>query len=262
MKRSIALILMLLTVIGTTAFAAETDETISGNSKEVLASYEEGTQDRTIISVDISWEQMSFTYKGESAPAWNPEEHRYEGEATEAGWAPGTGLITIRNNSNTLLQAQIGYNQEQAYDTVFMEFTDEAPYIGSAHTDDRTDAEGNVVGTPCEVTIKTIPTGALSKDTVDNTRIGTITITVNQQVEVLDMLDALTFKIVECGTPGADGKTRGAVYLVEGTDVNVLQALVTDALEVYMDSAKTPAEKNVAINKALTSYYGALEIVQ
>ena len=263
MKKSIALILILalLAAVGTTAFAAETTETPEGNSQEVLASYEEGNRDKTVISVDISWDQMSFIYHGESAPAWNAEKHRYEDEVTEAGWAPGTGLITIRNNSNTILQAHVGYQQETAYETVKMCFTDEAPYIGSAYTDDRKDAEGNVCGTPCEVILKAIPTGILSEDTVDNTRIGTITITLSSEVDVYEMLDVLTARIAECDIQNVTGLERGTAFLASGTDVDAIQQLVVDALEVYASDQDVP-QKNVAINKVLTAFYGALDIAQ
>ena len=262
MKKSIALILILtlMVAMSATVSATEPTENISGNSQEVLASYEEGTQDKTIISVDISWEQMSFTYKGESVPTWNAEEHRYEGEAAEAGWAPGEGIITIRNNSNAVLQAQIKYTAESAYGDVQMSFTENAPYIGSAYTDDNVDAEGEVCGTPCQVTVKAIPTGTLPKETVDNTRIGAITITLNAEVDVYDMLDALTYKIDTCNAADPSVLTRGTPYLAE--DADALQTLVTTALITYADEKISTTEKNVAINAALTSVYGALNIAQ
>lgn len=264
MKRSIALTLVLALVMTMSAVvsATEATESISGNSQEVLASYEEGTKDKTIVSVDISWEQMSFTYKGESAPVWNAEEHRYEGEATEAGWAPGNGTITIRNNSNAILQALIGYNQVDAYQDVYMSFTDEAPYIGSAYTNDQKDEAGNVCGTPCEITIKAIPMGTLPKETVDNTRIGTITITLNSEVDVYEMLDAVGAKISDCLFADISGLGRGTPYLVAGTDVNLLQNQVTAALEAYADNEGLTPENNVMINKALTDAYGALDLMQ
>lgn len=264
MKRSIALVLILALVVAmsATVSATEATENISGNSQEVLASYEEGKQDKTIISVDISWEQMSFTYNGESAPAWNAEEHRYEGEATEAGWAPGNGLITIRNNSNTIIQAMTSYKPESAYGDVDMSFTDESPYVGSAYTDDRKDEDGNVCGTPCEITIKAIPTGTLPKETEDNTKIGAITITLNSEVDVFDMLDALLSKINDCNIADTTGLNRGVPYFVSGTDVQALQDMVNAALAAYaVDESLSPAN-NVVINEALTAVYGALDIKQ
>lgn len=262
MKKSIALILILalMVAMSATVSATEATENVSGNSQEVLASYEEGTQDKTIISVDISWEQMSFTYKGESVPTWNAEEHRYEGEATEAGWAPGQGIITISNNSNAVLQALISYTQESAYGDVQMSFTDNAPYIGSAYTDDNMDAEGEVCGTPCRVTVKAIPMGTLPKETVDNTRIGAITITLNAEVDVYEMLDALAVKIDACRADDPAALTRGTPYLTE--DADALQELVTAALEAYVDGGNHTTVKNVQINKALTAIYGALNIAQ
>ena len=264
MKRSIAFLLSLLLVasMSGTAYATEATEAVSGNSKEVLASYEKGIQDRTVISVDISWEQMTFTYKGASEPTWNAEEHRYEGEAVEAGWAPGNGIIRISNNSNTVLKAQIGYKQETAYDKVFMSFTDEAPYIGSAYTDDAQDEEGNTVGTPCVVAIKAIPTGTLDEDTQDNSKIGTITIKVDSDVDVLMMLTDLEAKIGAYGTVDMTDPDRGTVHFVTGTDTQNLSLDVTNAMVACVDPNLTDPEKNVIINKLLTDFYGALDIVQ
>ena len=107
MKRGIALflILVLLAAMGTVVAAAEVTENINGKEYVVQAVYQKGAEDKTIIDVDISWEQMIFTYVGESEPVWNAEKLRYEDEVTEEGWAPETGRITICYNSNTILRA-------------------------------------------------------------------------------------------------------------------------------------------------------------
>lgn len=261
MKRIIALVLAVLAVMSMSAgtLAAETE---GGNSQEVLASYEEGTQDKTVISVNISWAQMSFTYRGASMPTWDAEEHRYEGEATEAGWVAGNGTITLCNNSNTILQARITYDQEPAYDKLEMKFTAAAPYLGSAYTDDRTDEEGKPMGTPCEVTVKAIPTGALNKETEDNSKIGTITIELNPEVEVFTMLDELEGEIFSCESRGTENLERGTVFFAPGTDTETLYELISAASLAYGDENVSTQEKNVAINKALTAYYGALDIAQ
>lgn len=263
MKKVIALILLfvIMASMSATAFAEET-ATEDPNSQAVLASYEASAQGKPVISVDISWEQMSFTYKDASAPAWNAEEHRYEGEETEAGWVEGNGIITISNNSNALLQACISYDPEEKFDTVSMSFTDTAPYLGSAHTDDRLDEEGEVIGTPCEVTIKVIPVGVLAKETGANTRIGTITISIKSDVDVFDMLDELGVEVGKRAVAHPAGLERGKVYMVSGAVTDNIYTLLDEASVAYADAQKTPAEKNVAINKALVAFYGALNIVQ
>ena len=214
MKRGIALMLSLLLValMGSTAYATEATEAVRGSSKDVLASYADGDQAGNVISVDISWTEMSFTYKGASEPVWDAKEHRYKGEVTEAGWAPGKGTIIISNSSNAILKAQIGYTKEVAYDEVDMMFTDKAPYIGSAYTDDAVDKDGNTVGTPCAVAIKAIPTGVLDENTRDNSKIGTITIKVDSNVDVLAMLSDLETKIATHGSGYDNFRCNGSVY--------------------------------------------------
>lgn len=263
MKRTIALflILVLMVAMGTTAAATETAENINGEEHNVQAVYQKGTKDKTVIDVDISWEQMIFTYEGKSEPVWNAEKLRYEGDVTDEGWAAETGLITICNNSNAVLQATLAYANEPGYEGVSMRFTDAAPYIGSAYTDDNQDAEGNVCGTPCQVTIKVIPKGALSSQAEEKTDIGTITISLEPCDDVLTMLEELGVKIGENNIDDLTGMNRGDPYLVAAADTVALLDLVTAAMTAYADDPKIP-EGNVAINKALTAYYSALDMVR
>ena len=258
MKRSIALLMLLVTALCGTVSATGADPV----TQEVWASYTEGTDGRTVISIDISWEQMSFTYAGASAPAWNPETHRYEGHTTEGGWLPGTGLITIRNNSNAMLRASVSYEQETAYDSVDMRFTDRMPFIGSAYTEDRTDSAGNLCGTPCRITVKTVPVGTLSEETGDPAKIGTISVTVDTVTDPVEMLDTLNEQIDLYPIADGTGLDRGTVHFAAGTDTQRLYALTEAALAACKNGELTEAEKNVAINEALTAFYGALDIAQ
>lgn len=261
MKRMIALVLILVlaTAMSVTAFATEATDGDTGNSHEVLASYEAGTENKTVISVDISWQQMTFTYKGPSEPVWNAEQQRYEGEETEGGWEEGTGTITISNNSNAILQADIDYNQETGYRDVSMAFTDQAPFIGSADTADRQDADGTVRGTPCVVTVKAIPTGTLPKETEDNTRVGTITITLTEVTAVDEMLDLLSDKAGTWNVFYETGLGRGTAYMTSIAERTRISSLIDEAVDVYYNET-SEQEKNVAINQALTAFYGALEL--
>ena len=258
MKRSIALLMILVSALCGTVSATGAEPV----TQEVWASYTEGTDGRTVISIDISWEQMSFTYAGASAPAWNPEKHRYEGQTTEGGWLPGTGLISIRNNSNAVLRASVSYEQEAAYGSVDMCFTDRMPFIGSAYTEDRMDEVGNPCGTPCRITVKAIPVGTLSEETGDPAKIGTVSVTVDTVTDAVQMLDTLNGQIELYPISDGAGLTRGTVHFAAGTDTQRLYALTEAALEACKNAELTEAEKNVAINEALTAFYGALDVAQ
>ncbi len=254
---SFILILVMLMAMSTTAAATEVTEPGSGNSQEIWAIYKEGVKDNSIISVNISWEKMSFTYKGESEPVWNANLHQYEGEATEAGWAPSEAKITITNNSNTILKATFAYQHKDAFKDIDMAFTDMTPYIGSADTNDSQDAEGNPKGTPCQVSVKVIPTGVLEKENVESVQIGTITVSIEPVADCNEVVAAIEALIKTYQNQENEQLTRSDVHFREGTDVNALTML----MDAVWD-ATTTAETNVALNKLITTFYGALEIIE
>ena len=74
----------------------------------VNGSFVPGTAADEIISVDVAWEAMDFTYTGASQGTWNPATHAYEG-AIEGGWSDNTPAITVKNHSNVAVNATLGY---------------------------------------------------------------------------------------------------------------------------------------------------------
>lgn len=74
--------------------------------------YQAGTTSAEVISVDLVWENMDFTYTAPSKGTWNPESHSYDG-ATAGGWAATNGTdpkITVRNHSNTEIKADFAFS--------------------------------------------------------------------------------------------------------------------------------------------------------
>lgn len=258
MKKTIALILTLLVLLGmsTTALAAEITDTNTGNGQDVTASYEAGAVNTTVISVDIEWANMSFTYKGASEPVWDASEHQYTGETTEAGWEESEATITITNHSNAILQAGITYEAETAYDDISMHFTDAAPYIGSADTSD-TEA-----GTACAVTVLAVPDGGLPSDTAANTKIGTITVKVSADITAQTVLEVIEAQIGAVAANDYDQIGRGTAYFESQTVAATLLDLYTEVMTAVYSADKTDAEKNAALNELITAYYGALKIRQ
>ena len=89
-----------------------TENPSTGNGKgkyniEISGTYTPGTADE-IISVDVAWEAMDFTYTGASQGTWNPVTHAYEG-AIEGGWSNNTPAITVTNHSNVAVNATLGF---------------------------------------------------------------------------------------------------------------------------------------------------------
>lgn len=61
-----------------------------------------------VISVDISWGAMNFTYTAPSLGTWNPDSHTYTG-GTEGGWSTNKPSITVTNHSNAAVEASFRF---------------------------------------------------------------------------------------------------------------------------------------------------------
>ena len=90
-----------------------TENPSTGNGKgkyniEISGTYTPGAVADEIISVDVAWEAMDFTYTGASQGTWNPVTHAYEG-AIDGGWSDNTPAITVTNHSNVAVNATLGF---------------------------------------------------------------------------------------------------------------------------------------------------------
>ena len=109
MKKTLFIILALVMALSlsVTAFAATNDGT-QDTEITVNGIYTPGTTADEIISADIAWDAMDFTYTGASQGTWNPVTHTYEG-ATEGGWSNNTPAITVTNHSNVAVNATLSF---------------------------------------------------------------------------------------------------------------------------------------------------------
>lgn len=174
MKKIIAIIMALVMImsLSITGFAADGVGNNGSDSAEVKGTYEAGEETATVYSVDITWAGLEFTYNGAYEGTWNPETHQYDG-ATEAGWAEGTGTITVTNHSNTAITAGAEYEAATGYESASMNFSTSSLEVATA--DNGVDG---AAGTAVTGTITVTPAGTLPAGTAD-TVIGTITITIS-----------------------------------------------------------------------------------
>ena len=108
MKKKLAFILALALSAGSmTAFA---DEEI-----EVKGKYAAGKSAGTIIAVDVTWEDMTFTYT-DGDKTWNPDTHEYD--TTEGSWGKevtdAVRSITVTNHSNAQIKALYSFKSDVA----------------------------------------------------------------------------------------------------------------------------------------------------
>ena len=95
------------------AFAANTatNNGTAGTDITITGIYQAGSASAEVISVDLLWENMDFTYTAPSKGTWNPESHSYDG-ATAGGWAATNGTdpkISVTNHSNTEIKADFAF---------------------------------------------------------------------------------------------------------------------------------------------------------
>lgn len=109
---TIALTLALTLCLAVPAFA--TDDSIKTDngtaSVTVNGTYNAGSTAAEVISVDVAWGSMSFTYNDTVQGKWNDKTHDYD-DVVEAHWTCETDAnkITVTNHSNTAVEAQLTF---------------------------------------------------------------------------------------------------------------------------------------------------------
>ena len=153
-----------------------TENPSTGNGKgkyniEISGTYTPGAVADEIISADIAWDAMDFTYTGASQGTWNPATHTYEG-ATEGGWSNNTPAITVTNHSNVAVNATLGFTA--SVDGVIGTFTET-----SGTENDKVLELATAVGTTLENAPKATANFGISGAAIDADKtLGTITVTI------------------------------------------------------------------------------------
>ena len=154
--------------MGTTAFAADKDGVSTGDyTADVNGTYQAGGASATVYSVDITWEDMSFTYTAAGEGTWDPDTHSYSG-GSEASWS-GSKNIAVTNHSNAAVTATAKFEADSGYESTSMEFGNNGATVATA--------EGTQVSAAPSATITVTPGGTLAKS-ANGGRIGEITVTI------------------------------------------------------------------------------------
>ena len=173
MKKLIATILTpaLMLSLSATAFAATNDGT-AGTDIDVNAKYVDGVAAEKVISVDVSWDVMEFTYTVSGSKTWDATKHDYVISTTNA-WNASGNEITVTNHSNAAVKAEFAFDALPEYNTVNGAFSETELSLPTAE-DKAVDA--------AELTGKTALTlsGTLDKSTTAMTKVGTVTVTIKE----------------------------------------------------------------------------------
>ena len=173
------LALTLVSSMSITAFAATNDGTADTNI-DVNGKYQAGTPTAEVISVDIAWDAMDFTYTAPSKGTWNTATHQYE-NAVAGGWAATSGTdpkITLTNHSNIGVKANFDFTSE--VDGLNGSFTNDTLTLATAEGTELIDA-------PKGETFFSVSGSAIDKDEA----LGTITVTVANAVTTVSTAEEL-----------------------------------------------------------------------
>lgn len=116
MKKLIAtaLALTMTLSLSTTALAGGNVDGAGVGSQDpidVTAKYNDDATEPTVYSVDLTWEDMTFTYNESGTRIWNPDTHTYT-DTTSAGWDKYTAEVTATNHSNTAVTVTFDYTPQ------------------------------------------------------------------------------------------------------------------------------------------------------
>jgi hypothetical protein len=127
------------------------------------------TIDRTIISVDIEWTDMSFVFdEGD----WNDATHTFD----DRGWktSENGGQLTVNNKSNVPVIAKYSYIASEGFEGIGIQFLNEEEIITAQNIEINE-----------EITVSVQPKGEPTEQ-FEKIEIGTITVTITKNGEVTD----------------------------------------------------------------------------
>ena len=184
------------------AFAANNDGT-SGTTIDVTGTYQAAEAPADVVSVDIEWDAMDFTYTAGSKGTWNASTHQYD-NPTEGGWAATSGTdpkITVTNHSNVPVKASFAF--ASAVDGLNGSFTKTALALDSAEGTEPSNA-------PKDETAFSVSGSAIDADKI----LGTITVTVAKDTNDSNNYISTETELIEAAEKG------GSFKLANDLDIN------------------------------------------
>ena len=170
---SIALCLVLILSLGTTAYAADT--ITGGQTQTVTGNYQAAAEAGTVYSVEIQWGSLEFTYEV-PAQVWDTETHTYKSpDDAIPQWVceDGANQVTVVNRSNAGIDVTVTTDMGESGITATV--SDEGKFtLASA---DATITAENATGQETKGSVTITLEGELSKEHTAGSAIGTVTVT-------------------------------------------------------------------------------------
>lgn len=176
MKKLIAtaLALTMTLSLSTTALAAGNVDGAGVGPQDpidVIVKYNDDATEPTVYSVDLTWEDMTFTYNESGTRTWDPDTHTYT-DTTSAGWDKFTAAVTATNHSNTKVTVSFTYTPQG--DTGVTAYMSKLSFILAAGVENYPD-DASTNSSALTIDGNSKPNSSV---TAEGVTIGTITVTI------------------------------------------------------------------------------------
>ena len=171
---ALALTMTLSLSLSTTALAAGKVDGAGVGSQvpiDVTAKYNDDATEPTVYSVDLTWEDMTFTYNESGSRTWDPDTHTYTC-TTSAGCDKYTAKVTATNHSNANVTVSFTYTPQG--DTGVDAFMSKQSFILYAGVENYPD-DASTNSAVLTIDGNSKPNGSV---TAEGVTIGTITVTI------------------------------------------------------------------------------------
>ena len=138
---------------------------------DVTAKYNDGATEPTVYSVDLTWDDMTFTYNESGTKIWDPDTHTYT-DTTSAGWDKDTAAVTATNHSNTKVTVSFTYTPQG--DTGVTAYMSKLSFILAAGVENYPD-DASTNSSALTIDGNSKPNSSV---TAEGVTIGTITVTI------------------------------------------------------------------------------------
>ena len=204
MKKLFAFFLAIV-MIATIAIPASAEATIDshGDSATITVSgifLPSGGEFKT-ISVDLVWDEMTFTYIKTSSGDWNPDTHEYEG-GIEGAWSEETSTITVTNHSDVEITAALGFEAIADVEGVFTE-------TSGTENDNILELASGVGTTYAEAPTASVEFGIRGEPLAEDGELGLITVSIQAPEDV------------DVGEPKITGAQPALPYGAEATETGI-----------------------------------------
>lgn len=135
-----------------------------------------------VVSVDVQWDAMTFTYQEVTLGTWNPGSHSYIG-TVDGGWSDNKPSITVTNHSNVDVTADFSFATGYSSGIIGTFYSKSGETYTALQSSEQTfDLAAGEVGKKDEADAKTFYFGIGGNGIEHESMLGVITVSISKTI--------------------------------------------------------------------------------